>query len=152
MITGNADADCWMQIRLSVSMPPIPRHHDVKKHEVERFPADQLDRGEPTVCLYHFKATALNTPRQNGAVITDIVHDQQTEPGTLVVLGRTGSINFRSQHCKVRRLGRSMLTSAYLSDRQGCGIRQRLATKSYKIVPWRATADEDGQYCFAVAL
>ena len=26
------------------------------------------------------------------------------------------------------------------------------ATKSWKIVEWRATADEDGHYCFAVAL
>jgi hypothetical protein len=33
-----------------------------------------------------------------------------------------------------------------------CGIFRHPATISCKIVQWRATADEDGQYCFAVAL
>jgi hypothetical protein len=32
------------------------------------------------------------------------------------------------------------------------GIRKRQATKSSQIVGWRATADEDGHYCFAVTL
>jgi hypothetical protein len=32
----------------------------------------------------------------------------------------------------------------------GCGRTQM--AKSHKIVQWRATVDEDGQYCFAVAL
>jgi hypothetical protein len=33
-----------------------------------------------------------------------------------------------------------------------CGIFRRPATISCKIVQWRATADEDGHYCFAVPL
>ena len=33
-----------------------------------------------------------------------------------------------------------------------CGIFQYPATISCKIAQWRATTDEDGQYCFAVAL
>jgi hypothetical protein len=32
------------------------------------------------------------------------------------------------------------------------GILQHPATISCKIAKWRATADEDGHYCFAVAL
>jgi hypothetical protein len=34
----------------------------------------------------------------------------------------------------------------------GCGICEPRTTKSYKIVKWRSTVDEDGHYCFAVAL
>jgi hypothetical protein len=30
--------------------------------------------------------------------------------------------------------------------------RESQETTSHKIVQWRATVDEDGQYCFAVAL
>ena len=33
-----------------------------------------------------------------------------------------------------------------------CGNFGRLATISSKVVKWRATADENGHYCFAVAL
>jgi hypothetical protein len=33
-----------------------------------------------------------------------------------------------------------------------CGIFRHPPTISCKIVRWRATVDEDGQYCFAVAL
>jgi hypothetical protein len=32
------------------------------------------------------------------------------------------------------------------------GCRKTPVVKSYKIEQWRATADEDGHYCFAVAL
>jgi len=31
-------------------------------------------------------------------------------------------------------------------------IRKQLTTKSCTIAKWRATVDEDGHYCFAVAL